>query len=114
MERYLPRHKGSLWLAKIFLFVVVMVIPGMTFAQATGGKEVPGTIASPNATKDAAGAEYWTPERMDSAKPYPMPARRVSPDEIHPAPGGLPPGPPGAQPGYNPKDLNSTSNSAPE
>jgi hypothetical protein len=121
MQRYVAKHKGSLWLAMIFLFVVAVVIPGMTFAQATGANEVAGTIASPNAPKDpaaaaaqaAAIAEYWTPENMRSAKPYPMPARYVSPDQLQPAAAGLPPGPPGAQPGYNPKDPNSTPNSAP-
>jgi hypothetical protein len=101
---------GSITAAMIFLFVVAIVIPVVMFDQAfaeTNGSPFAPKNASERAFQAAAIANYWTPERMAEAKPYPMPKIYIRPGELQPAAASLPPGPPGYQPGYNPKDKNS-------
>ncbi len=111
---------GSITAVMIFLFVVAIVIPGVTFDQATAATA--GTIVSPLAPRNAseaaaqaaAIANYWTPERMAAAQPYPMPKIYVRPGALKDAAAALPPGPPGAQPGYNPQDKNSSKVTYPQ
>jgi hypothetical protein len=117
MEPYIENHRKLLWLGIIFGIVAVMLIPGMTFAQSAGGGQDLSFSAPKDAAEEAAQAAatvaFWTPERMRSAQPYPMPRRYVDPNQTQPAAASLPPGPPGGMPGYNPKDPKSTPKNTP-
>jgi V8-like Glu-specific endopeptidase len=105
----------------LVLLAVTTISPLSSIAQTAANEGTAAGIASPAANQDpaaaaaedAAGAQYWTPERMRDAQPYPMPMMHVNPGVMAPAAGNTPSSPPGAQPGYNPNDPQSKAKMAP-
>jgi len=121
MVRRIVQQQRSLWLGIALLVIAVAMVPVSTLAQSAGQEQTSGTVVSPHAPKNAleaatqekAIAEYWTPERMQSAKPYPLPKVYAGPEKMTAGALSVPPGPPGIQPGYNPNDPNSKPFSEP-
>jgi hypothetical protein len=106
---------------KTATFIVASLVGLICLMAQVGYAQGPSAVQSPNAPRNAAEeaamaaaiAAYWTPERMAEAAPYPMPRKYVDPAQAAAAGASMPPGPPGARPGYNPRDPASSKTSIP-